>query len=109
MHSDPQRAVGDLNCRGRLSSSNLDERILWSHPGTGRCAGDSECAERRGGGYCGRAWWKARSADRSGRRMTFERVTHYYHGGHSARNLGFLALGAFAVGTEGFMIAGLLP
>ena len=50
MHSDPQRPVGDLNCRGRLSSSNLDERILWSHPGTGRCAGDSECAERRGGG-----------------------------------------------------------
>jgi hypothetical protein len=24
MHSDPQRAVGELNCRGRLSSSNLD-------------------------------------------------------------------------------------
>jgi len=41
--------------------------------------------------------------------MTFERVTHYYHGGHRARTLSWLTLGAFAVGTEGFMIAGLLP
>jgi hypothetical protein len=85
MHSDPQRALGELNRRGHLLSSNLASgfcglmRELVDVP-----AIRSALSDAVRGVLC-RPWWKARSADRSGRRMTFERVAHYYHGGHRAR------------------------